>query len=169
MRIKELSEIGTATVSETVSKVVVVKTTCQNCSELAETRPLLANAGEPDRFTIHSNIMNQRFILFRRAEVFYYEDTTTGKQLCLRTLNLEEARILLHAKNDSFRQPILNLQIAKAYLAGTDNGIATRTWQQAIESLLATKQEANQHRWKSRCQGQGVRSPAQPCHHRNAG
>ena len=44
---------------------------------------------------------------------------------------------------------MLNLQIAKAYLAGTDNGIATRTWQQAIESLTSTKQGANQHRWRT--------------------
>jgi hypothetical protein len=123
--------------------------TVQNCSELAETRPLLANAGEPDRFTIHNNIMNQRCILFRRMEVFYYEDKTTGKQLSPRTKNHEEAKILLNAKNESFRQSILNLQIAKAYLIGSDNGIATRTWQQAIESLTNTKQGANQHRWQT--------------------
>jgi len=43
---------------------------------------------------------------------------------------------------------VLNLQIAKAYLAGTDNGIATRTWQQAIESLTSTKQGENQKRWQ---------------------
>ena len=30
---------------------------------------------------------------------------------------------------------MLNLQIAKAYLAGTDTAITTRTWQQAIEAL----------------------------------
>jgi hypothetical protein len=66
-------EIGTATVSENVSKQAGGITTCQNWLELAETRPLLANAGEPDRFTIHNNIMNQRYILFRRTEVFYYE------------------------------------------------------------------------------------------------
>src|SRR5882757_8710936 len=93
--------------------------------------------------------MNQRFILFRRTEVFYYEDTTTGKQLSLRTKNQEEAKILLNAKNESFRQPILNLQIAKAYLIGSDNGIATRTWQQAIESLMDTKQAENQKRWRT--------------------
>ena len=44
---------------------------------------------------------------------------------------------------------MLNLQIAKAYLAGTDNGIATRTWQQALASLTSTKQGANQHRWQT--------------------
>jgi hypothetical protein len=106
-------EIGTATVSETVSKMAGGTTTRQNWPELAETRPLLANAGEPDRFTIHSNIMNQRFILFRRAGVFYYEDTTTGKQLSLRTKNEAEALTLLNARNESFRQPVLNRQIAR--------------------------------------------------------
>jgi hypothetical protein len=44
---------------------------------------------------------------------------------------------------------VLNLQIAKAYLAGTDKGIATRTWQLAIVALTNTKQSANQHRWRT--------------------
>ena len=44
---------------------------------------------------------------------------------------------------------MLNLQIAKAYLAGTDSGVNTRTWQTAIEALTHTKQGANQHRWKT--------------------
>jgi hypothetical protein len=61
----------------------------------------------------------------------------------------DEAQQIVEARNNSERQPVLNLQIAKAYLAGTDNGIATRTWQQAIESLASTKQGANQHRWRT--------------------
>jgi len=76
-------------------------------------------------------------------------DTTTGKRTSLRTTNEEEARQVVEAKNQSERQPVLNLQIAKAYLAGTDNGIATRTWQNAIESLTNTKQGANQQRWRT--------------------
>src|SRR5208283_1810761 len=36
----------------------------------------------------------------------------------------------------------------KAYLAGTDNGIATRTWQSALESLINTKEGENQRRWR---------------------
>jgi len=50
-------------------------------------------------------------------------DTTTGKRISLRTANEEAARQIVEAKNQSERQPVLNLQIAKAYLAGTDNGI----------------------------------------------
>ncbi|HTX20774.1 MAG TPA: hypothetical protein VMD27_02775 [Candidatus Aquilonibacter sp.] len=43
---------------------------------------------------------------------------------------------------------MLNLQIAKAYLAGTDNGIAIRTWESALESLINTKEAENQRRWR---------------------
>src|ERR1017187_1370587 len=94
-------------------------------------------------------VMKQRFILFRRAGVYYYEDTTTGRQLSLRTKIESEAQTLLHPKNESVRQPALNLHIAKAYLAGTDNAMTTRTWQQAIEALIGTKEGANQNRWQT--------------------
>jgi integrase len=56
---------------------------------------------------------------------------------------------LLHAKNESVRQPALNLHIAKAYLAGTDSAMTTHTWEQAIEALIGTKDGANQHRWRT--------------------
>jgi hypothetical protein len=84
-----------------------------------------------------------------RGGMFYCVDKTTGKRTSLGTLNEDEARQIVESKNNSERQPVLNLQIAKAYLAGTDNGIATRTWQQAIETLTNTKQGANQHRWRT--------------------
>jgi len=84
-----------------------------------------------------------------RGGMFYYVDKKTGKRHSLHTRNADEARQIVEAKNNSERQPVLNLQIARAYLAGSDNGITTRTWQQAIESLINTKQEANQHRWKT--------------------
>jgi hypothetical protein len=60
--------------------------------------------------------MKQRFIVFRRGAVFYCEDTETGKQLSLRTRDKAAACALLHAKNESLRQPVLNRQIARAYL-----------------------------------------------------
>ena len=96
--------------------------------------------------------MKTRYRLTRRGirgDRFYCVDTTTGKRTSLRTANEEEARQIVEAKNQSQRQPVLNLQIAKAYLAGTDNGIATRTWQNAIEALSNTKQAANQERWRT--------------------
>ena len=56
-------------------------------------------------------------------------NTTTGKRTSLQTADKDEAQQIVEAKNNSVRQPVLNLQIAKAYLAGTDNGVASRTWQ----------------------------------------
>jgi hypothetical protein len=84
-----------------------------------------------------------------RGGKYYCVDTQTGKRTSLRTSNADEARQIVEAKNQSERQPVLNLHIAKAYLAGTDNGITTRTWRHAIESLINSKQGANQERWRT--------------------
>ena len=93
--------------------------------------------------------MKSRFILFRRAGVFYYEDTTTGKQLSLRTKDEAEARTLLNAKNESFRQPILKRQIARTYLAATDSAMATRLWQVPMDEMTKTKTGSTRHRHES--------------------
>jgi integrase len=82
-----------------------------------------------------------------RGGLYYSVDTTTGKRTSLGTTNEDEARQIIEAKNNSQRQPVLNLQIAKAYLAGSDNGMKTRTWQNAIEALIGTKKGANKERW----------------------
>jgi len=98
------------------------------------------------------NIMTTRFRLtFRgkRGGMFYCVDKTTGKRTSLQTTDKDEARQIIEAKNQAERQPVLNLQIAKAYLAGTDNGMASRTWQDALAALIGTKLGANQHRWQT--------------------
>ena len=94
--------------------------------------------------------MKQRFILYRRkvGGMFYVEDTETRKQESLGTKDRAEAKSLLNARNESVRQPQLNLQIAKAYLAGTDEGVATRTWQQALDAIVETKQGPTKDRWQ---------------------
>jgi integrase len=94
--------------------------------------------------------MNTRYRLtYRgiRGGIYYCVDKTTGKRTSLQTTNQDEARQVVEAKNTAERQPVLNLQIAKAYIAGTDSGITSRTWQQAIESVTNTKQGANKERW----------------------
>jgi hypothetical protein len=73
--------------------------------------------------------MKTRYRLIRRGvrNAFYCVDTKTGKRISLGKHDEEEARQIIAAKNQALRQPMLNMQIAKAYLYGTDNGIATRT------------------------------------------
>ena len=96
--------------------------------------------------------MKTRYRLIRRGlrgGAFYCVDSSTGKRVSLGKLSREEAEQIVYAKNQSQRQPALNLQIAKAYLAGTDNGITTRTWNDAITSLIQSKNGSNQVRWKT--------------------
>src|SRR5271169_2342205 len=76
---------------------------------------------KPDWFLdSEKSVMKTRFILFRRAGVFYSEDTVTRKQISLRTKDEAEALALLHSKNEAHRQPVLNLHIARTYLTATD-------------------------------------------------
>jgi hypothetical protein len=91
--------------------------------------------------------MKTRFILFRRAGVYYCEDTTTGKQSSLRTKNEAEAHTILSARNESFRQPGLNLQIARAYLAASDPVFAQRTWQTVMEQFQTNGKDATRIRY----------------------
>ena|SRR5208337_1230467 len=94
--------------------------------------------------------MKRRFVLYRRKRggVFYLEDTQSKKQESLHTKNRADAVSVLNARNESVRQPQLNLQIAKAYLAGSDSCVTTRTWQSAIEALSNSKSGANKERWQ---------------------
>ena len=94
--------------------------------------------------------MMTRYRLSRRGcrgDKFYCVDTQTGKRVNLGTTSEDEAQQIIEAKNTAERQPVLNLQIAKAYLAGSDKGMRTRTWQQAVQALTAMKQGANRERW----------------------
>jgi len=71
----------------------------------------------------------------RKGRGFYCLDTETGKRFSLQTKNRDDAEQIIFAKNQAIRQPSLNRQIAKAYLSGTDPGMSTRTWQNALEAI----------------------------------
>jgi hypothetical protein len=62
------------------------------------------------------NNMKTRYRLTYRGslQMFYCVDTSTNKRISLRTSNEDEARQIVEARNNSERQPVLNLQIAKA-------------------------------------------------------
>jgi integrase len=93
--------------------------------------------------------MKHRFILYRRNNgKFYAEDTVTKKQSSLKTRDEAEALTLLHSKNEAFRQPILNLQIARTYLSATDANAAKRTWQTPMDEMTATKTGHTKERYE---------------------
>jgi site-specific recombinase XerD len=142
----------TATVSETVSKSANTKTIRHYCPKLAETSPPRAftNATGCSLFSrSDERNMKTRFILFRRNGVFYTEDTATGKQTSLRTKDETEAHTLINARNDAMRQPVLNLHLARAYLAGSDPAFVARTWQTVMDQLQARGKESSRERYAS--------------------
>jgi integrase len=92
--------------------------------------------------------MKKTFRLFRRGNVFWCQNNVSGKQESLRTTERETAQRLLHAKNEAQRQPIINTQIARAYLTVGDPAVATRTWQFVMEEIVKLKKDETQRRWK---------------------
>lgn len=89
--------------------------------------------------------MKQRFRLYRRSHGrrFYVHDSLTGKQESLGTTERSEATRLLHARNEAAHQPLINVQIARAYLAASDVQIGTRPWASAMTEMIKTRQGNN--------------------------
>jgi len=85
-------------------------------------------------------------MLFRRGAVFYCEDTSTRQQTSLRTKDQAEAQTLIHSKNEAFRQPTLNLQIARTYLSATDPEVGKRVWKTVMEEMSKTMSGATLRR-----------------------
>ena len=97
-----------------------------------------------------TQIMNQRYRIYRRQRgLFYLFDRSTGKRESLNTTDKDTAVRVLQARNEAQRQPIINLQIARAYLAVGDPEVAKRTWQTVMDEMVKLKRSANQHRWRT--------------------
>ena len=95
--------------------------------------------------------MKDRFRITRRGSrggALYCVDTRTKKRTSLNTSDLKTARRIVQAKNEAEQQPALNLQLAKAYLAGIDSEVNRRTWQDALVTLTNLKKGSNKERWE---------------------
>jgi integrase len=94
--------------------------------------------------------MRNRYRLLYRGErdTYFCFDTMARKRTSLHTNDRDAAEQIVLAKNQALRQPVLNLQIAKAYLAGTDSGVSSRTWNDALTSLVETKHGSTRERWQ---------------------
>ena len=96
--------------------------------------------------------MQQQFRLFRgKSGCFFLENTSTKKQSSLRTRNETEAQRLLSAQNEAHRQPIVCLQMARAYLSAADPMMGKRTWQTVMDEAGCGKQGPTQKRWETAC------------------
>jgi len=92
--------------------------------------------------------MRQKYRMFLRGSVYWVQDNDSGKQESLRTKDRIEAKRLLNAKNEACRQPVINMQIARAYLFAGDPKSAKRTWQSVMDEILKLKRDETLRRWK---------------------
>ena len=93
--------------------------------------------------------MQSRYRLMRRGlrnGTFYCVDTITRKRTSLQTIDEDKARQIVQAKNLAERQPAINLQIAKAYLAAADPNFIKRNWGQVMAEFVQVKTGNNRTR-----------------------
>jgi len=94
--------------------------------------------------------MTQRYRMYRRqGGIFYLFDRQTGQRESLETNEPSAAQRLLHARNEAQQNPLINLQIARAYLAAGDPEAVRRTWRTVMEEITRTKMGEARHRWET--------------------
>jgi len=101
-----------------------------------------------------------RLVAYRSLGGMYYlHDNETGSRFSLETRNKARATELLVAHNEAAREPAFNLQKARVYLAASDPEVATRTWKNALDMLVATKRagSANRDRWETFAKNKGLK------------
>ena len=93
--------------------------------------------------------MLNKYRLYRRDNgVYYWQDQESSKQGSLKTRDREVAEKLLHSKNESYRQPTLNLASARTYLTAHDPRMGTRTWADVMAEMCTHGIESS----RTRCQ-----------------
>ena len=93
--------------------------------------------------------MKTKYTLFRRGGIYYSQDAATGQQKSLRTRDEAAASQLINVRNEAQRQPMLNLHLARAYLAASDPALIERTWQTVMEQMQSRGKDSSRERYAS--------------------
>ena len=94
--------------------------------------------------------MNQRYRKFKWAWGMWYAfDNVTGNSVSLKTRVKAEADQKVNAMNETERVPSISLGLAKVYLNASDPKLATRTWQEVMEHIVAKKKDETRRRWET--------------------
>jgi integrase len=94
--------------------------------------------------------MTQRYRKFKRSwGMWYVFDTVTGNSVSLKTRVRIEADKKVAAMNETERVPSISLGLARVYLNATDPKLATRTWQEVMEHIVAKKTDETKRRWET--------------------
>ena len=95
------------------------------------------------------DMTTQRYRKFKRAWGMWYAfDTATGNSVSLKTRVKTEAIQKVNAMNETERQPGISLGLARVYLNATDPKLATRTWQEVMDDIVAKKKDETRRRWE---------------------
>ncbi|HTQ52183.1 MAG TPA: tyrosine-type recombinase/integrase [Candidatus Acidoferrales bacterium] len=95
--------------------------------------------------------MKTRYRLIRRGirgGLYYCVDNKTGKRTSLGVSDEDAARQIIEARNNSERQPALNLQIARSYLIASDAGWMQRTWQDVMGQIQVHGKGSSKDRFR---------------------
>ncbi len=95
---------------------------------------------------MEKNVQLKYRLYRRRNGVFYWQENDSAKQGTLRTTDRRDAERVLNAMNESHREPTLNLNLARAYLAAHDPKMAKRTWQAVMDEMATHGIPTTQHR-----------------------
>jgi hypothetical protein len=86
--------------------------------------------------------------MFRRGNVYYSKDKSTGKSVTLNTSNRSEARTLVHAKNQAVEQSHLNVAMARVYLSCKTPEMLERTWTEVMRDMEEAYHGPTLKRWR---------------------
>jgi integrase len=82
--------------------------------------------------------MQPKYRIYRRGKgVFYWQEIGSTRRGSLRTKDRHAAEELLRTKNESHRQPSLNLALGRAYLSAHDPKMTERTWQRVMDEMAS--------------------------------
>jgi hypothetical protein len=95
--------------------------------------------------------MKNRYRLVRRNDrggIFYLVDNATKLRESRDTSDRGAAEQILHARRQTQKQTSINLQIARAYLAATDEKVTRRVWKDVMEEMAKHKKGSTLERWE---------------------
>lgn len=95
--------------------------------------------------------MKQRLRLFKRGNVYYFEDTQTRKQQSLGTKDKREAGRLLQLKIEAVGNPGFNRMLLRACLSSNDPDLGARTWKTVMDQISMHGKPQTQKRYQVAC------------------
>ena len=78
----------------------------------------------------------------------YYLQDESGRQESLKTTSKEEAKKILHAREQATAHPLLNRELAKTYLKAADPSLVVRTWEAVMTELSSRGGESTRARYE---------------------